>query len=148
MPDAPESHDAQGLAEQGLPEQLIERPAVPLARADEALAFAEAAGGGEHQREGELRGGLGQNVGRVRRHDVSRGERAEVEVVHADRTVRDDLELGRALEDARVDPIEQQAHERVGVGEVHTIDADVPRCGDIDGRPGQRGGHESGQIDR
>lgn len=121
---------------------------MPLARADQALAFTEPARRGEHQRERELGGGFGEHVGRVRHDDIARRERGEVEVVHADRAVRDDLELRSPIEDARVDPIEQQAHERVGVRELHVIDPDVPFRGNVDRGAGKCRGHERCQIDR
>jgi hypothetical protein len=106
LADAAEADDAERLAEERLPEQLIECPAFPLPRSNHALALAHSTGRREHQRERHLRGCLGEHVGRVRGDDAACGERGEVEVVDSHRAVRDHLQLRCASEDTRVDPVE------------------------------------------
>ena len=75
--DAAEADDAELLAAQLGAEHEVERPALPAAAPDQALAFGQPARDAEDQRPGEIGGRLGQHVGRVGDDDaaLARGRR-------------------------------------------------------------------------
>ena len=62
--DAPEAHDPERRARDADPEPLGEREAAPPARAHQAIALGDATTRREQQREGEIRGRVGEHVGR------------------------------------------------------------------------------------
>ena len=70
------------------------------------------AGAGEDQRPGEVGGGVGEDVGRVRDRDPAHLGRHDVHVVMPDGAGRYDFQLGKALQLAAAHPARQQRHER------------------------------------
>ena len=140
--------DAERLAREPQADQLVERPSGPRAGADQALALAEPARAGQEQRERQLRGGLGQDIGRVGDAHARGSRSREVDVVDADRAAGDHLQPGRPREQRGIDPVEQQADQRVGVGEIEPGDRDVAGGGDLHDGTGQGGGDLRGEVDR
>ena len=77
-----------------------------VAAADEAVALGDPPQQREHQRDRELGRRARQHVGRVRDDDAARGRRGEIDVVDADRVVRDDAQLrARGVEVRPVDAV-------------------------------------------
>src|SRR5688572_16394180 len=126
--DPAEPDDPERRAGEVDAEQEIERPALPLPRADQPLALAEPARGGEDQREREVGGRLGQDVGRVGDRDAERGRGGDVDVVGPDRGVGDDPEPRGAVEHLGRDRVARQADQRVGArdrrGQIAGLGAD------------------------
>ncbi len=87
---------------------------------------------GEHQRDREFGGRFGKDVRCVRDRDTGARGRGEIDVVDAHRAVRDQAQARRAREQRRIDAIEQQADERIGVGQVEIGGAPPAGCGDVD----------------
>ena len=129
LADPAVAEDAQGGA--GADVEADQHPRAPhpwLAGADEPVAFGDAAGGGEDQRERVVGGGPVQDAGGVGDGDPGGGGRGQVDVVVPDGDVRDDLQL------------------RSGGGEQFGIDA----FGEGDDRGARTGdaGFEFGSIGR
>ena len=92
--DAAEPDDADGRAAE-LDAAVGGRvPALPVAGAQVALGVPQVPGSGEGQRQGELGGRLGEDVGGVGDDQPPRPSGRQVDVVEADGEVGDDLELG------------------------------------------------------
>ena len=83
-------------------------PGAPLARADDRLALGEPPRDAQHQREREVRGRLGEHAGRVADRNPAGGGRLHVDVVHADRVVRDRPQARRGLDQLGVHRIGEQ----------------------------------------
>src|SRR5690606_29005843 len=66
-------------------------------------ALRDAAGGGEHERERQLGGRLGEDVRRIADGDAARGRGEDIDIVVTDRVVRDDAKVRVAIEDVAVD---------------------------------------------
>ena len=99
------------------PEQEHRPPRLPAAGANVAVALRDTPGGGHDQRPRKIRGRLGQDAGRVPDRDPPPGAGWHVDVVEADRVVRDDLEPGaRGVEQLVVDPVGQQRQDAVAAG--------------------------------
>ena len=81
---------SSSLAVERSPEHELERELPRRAPADEAVALGDPAQQREHQADGELGRRAREHVRRVRDDDPARRGRLEVDVVHADRVVRDD----------------------------------------------------------
>src|SRR5207302_1448807 len=93
--DPAEADHAEGLAvDVGAPQE-VPFPRLPLSGARIGVGLDDPAGGGHQQREGEIGGGLGEDVGRVGDDDAASGGGGDVDVVVADGDVRDDLQVGR-----------------------------------------------------
>ena len=92
--DPAHADDADGGAAQLEPAVGGGVPALPAALAQVALGVAHPPAGRERQREGELGGRLGQDAGRVGHRHPALAAGVEVDVVVADREVRDNLEAG------------------------------------------------------
>jgi hypothetical protein len=91
----------------------------PLAFSNEPIPLGDAPRGGHEQRPREVRGGLGQDAGRVADRDAAARARRDVDVVVPDGEVRDDLQAGPSrVEELVVDPLRRQRED--------AIDADDP----------------------
>ena len=97
-------------------EHEVERPALPLAPAHQALAFRQPPRDRQDQRPGEIGDRLGQHVRRVGDDDAARPRVGDVDVVVADGDVRDRLQRRRGVDDGPVDRVGEQADERVLAG--------------------------------
>jgi hypothetical protein len=94
-------------------EQVIQRPAFPIAAPKLPLALAKTTRDAENEGPGEIRASVRQHVGCVRHHNAALATRLDVDVVVADGDVRDDLQIARGVEHWTVDAIGEQAHERL-----------------------------------
>ena len=123
LADPARPHDPEDLALQVPPEQQVRRPAREASRPHHPVAFDDPARQGEHQRDREVRRGVGQDVRRIGHHDSPRRGRRPVDLVDADGVARDDLEPVRRLDDGRGDGVVHEADERVDSrdlgGELH-----------------------------
>ena len=98
-----------------MPEHELERERPLLAAPDEAVALGDPAQQREHEPDGELCRRAREHVRRVRDHEAAPGRLVEIDVVHADRVVRDDAELWPgAVEKLGVDVRRQQRDDPVG----------------------------------
>ena len=90
-----------------------------LSAARQRVGLCDSPCGCQHQRDRELRGGVRQDVRRVRGSDASRADRLDVDVVVADPEVGDDLQraAGR-VEELAVDGGGGVGHDRRGAGSV------------------------------
>ena len=68
----------------------------------------------EHEREREVRRGLGEHVRRDAHGDAALVGGVEVDVVAADGVVGHDLQVGQRVEEVRVDALGQQRDEPLG----------------------------------
>ena len=151
-------HDAELLAAQFGAQQEIKGPALPPAGADDAFGLAQPPRDGEDQREGEVRRGVGEHIGGVGDDNASRTCRRDVDVVVADRHVRDHAEVASRLDDGGIDGIDHHAdqsllagdpaHQFVARDELASFDAiDVTHLGQAgDRRRGERAGKEDGRL--
>ena len=115
LPDAAPADDPERRVRQVAAEHVARVPRRPLARAHLALALRDAAGDGEQQRERDVRGRVGQHVGRVADRDAALLGRVEVDVVRADREVGDRLHARRGVEEGAVDLLGDRGQQRVGL---------------------------------
>ncbi len=83
---------------------------------DETLGLGYPAGDREHQGDRKLRGGLGQDAGRIGDRDAAPGGRRDVDVVKTRGVVRDPYQVRRRLHDRIVDAIGQEADDPGDVG--------------------------------
>ena len=84
-------------------------------RADQALALAQAAGRHQDERERDVGGRIGEDAGRVREAHAARRAGRDVDVVVADRDVRDDAQLRPGgVEEGVVDAIVEEGDDGVG----------------------------------
>ena len=114
LADPPEPDDPERGAVDVRPHQQHRAPGLPLAGADVVVALREAARGGHEQRPREVRGGLGQDAGRVADRDAALRARRDVDVVEPDREVADDLELRPGpVEELVVDAVGEQRQDAV-----------------------------------
>src|SRR5688572_7954829 len=95
---SPEADDTQLLAAKLHPEELVERPSLPVAATDHALAFPEAACYSQHQRHREICSRIREDVRRIRHDDTQLAGHGDIDVVEADADIRDDLEGSTRLE--------------------------------------------------
>ena len=91
----------------------IEREPFPFASPDHAIAFHDAAGDRQNQRQRHVGGRFGQHVGRVRQDDALRSRVWHVEVVVTNGHVRHDLEIATGVDDLLVDLVEGSDDERL-----------------------------------
>ncbi len=113
--DPSRTDDQHRLALEALAEHELERELPRLPSAHETVALRHPAQQRQHQRQRELRGRAREHVGRVRDHDAAAAGRIEVDVVHADRVVRDDLQLRpRSVEIGVVDRDGEHRDDPVG----------------------------------
>ena len=89
-------------------EQEEGTPGLPLAVTDIGHRLGNAARGGEQQRPGVIRGGVRQHVRSVADEHAALAGRGDVDVVVADREVRDDAQTGVPVEDRAIDAIGEQ----------------------------------------
>ena len=108
--DPAEAQDPEGLAVDVQAPQEVPLPGLPLAGAGVMVGLHDPAGGRHQQRPREIRGRLGEDVGRVGDHDPAPTGGGHVDVVVADRDVGDDLEARRG-EDLVVDRVRDLANE-------------------------------------
>ena len=91
LADAAHAEDAERVVVHVLADQQVDPPFRPLAGVHEALALTQPAGRGQQKREGEVGGGVGQDVRRVGDQDAGARGGGNVDVVEADGDVGDDL---------------------------------------------------------
>src|SRR3989449_3931224 len=107
-------------------------PAGPPPAAHQLHAFEQPAGGREDQRPGEIGRRLGENAGRVGDEHFADLGRDEIDVVVADRAIRDDAKVREILELCPAHPSGQQGHDRdpvtPGRGLVGGKPSDVEVC--------------------
>jgi hypothetical protein len=101
LADAAHAEDAEGAVMDVVPNQKIDAPLGPLARVHEVVAFHDAAGRRQNQGERQVRGGVGQDVRGIRHQDPLAGGRRHVDVIEADRHVRDRLDAIERRDDVR-----------------------------------------------
>jgi hypothetical protein len=116
LPDAPVSDDSDRGPVQVPTEQQPGLPGQPVAPAHRELALHQAASDPEHQRDREVRGRLGQHVGRVAHRNSPRRRGGDVHVVHPDGVVRDGAQARRRLEQVGVHDVGQQREQALGPG--------------------------------
>lgn len=103
LADAAHAEDAQRAAVDIRTEHGLERPLAPLAIAQPALGFGDAARGGHQQREPEVGRGLGQHVRGVAGQDAGGAERVDIQVVVAHTDVGDRAQSRRVGDLGRAD---------------------------------------------
>ena len=135
LPDPTESDQTQRGAVNVASEVLVDPPAVPRARTHVGLGGRREPRRGEDEKEREIRGRLVEDAGGVAHRNAGGGCRADVDVVVADRHVGDDLQSWCARSDhVGVDPVGEQAHDRVdlgdGVAQLGRCERCVVRSGD------------------
>ncbi|OQA07046.1 MAG: hypothetical protein BWY66_01559 [bacterium ADurb.Bin374] len=89
-------------------------PALEEAVAKQLFRFAHAAHRHQNENERRVGGGIGQHVRRVRHDDAGTGRRDQVDVVEADRVVRDGAQMARLPDDSRIEGVGQQRNDPVG----------------------------------
>jgi len=112
-PDSPEPHDSEGLAVDVRAPEEVPLPAVPLARACEAVGLHDAPGGGHQEGPREIRRRLGKDVRCIGDDHAAAASRRDVDVVVADRDIGDHFHGGRRREDLVVDRADDVADEAV-----------------------------------
>ena len=114
--DPPAPDDEHGLPLEPLAEHELERELPGLLPAHETVALGHAPKEREHERQRELSRGPRQHIGRIRDDDASSPRRVQIDVVHADGVVGDDLQLrAGSLEVRVVDGDGEHRHDAVGV---------------------------------
>ena len=132
-PDDPERLSLQARAEH---EEHAPRPRP--AGADQALGLAQPPRRRQDQREREVGGGVGQHAGRVGAHHPAGGARRHVDVVVADRDVRDHPQAGPGgVQEGVVDAVVQKRHHGVGPAHRRVQLVGAPAAGRA-GRPTRR----------
>ena len=96
-------------------EQGARLPGEPVAAGD-LDRLGQTSRRGQQQREGEVRGRRGQHLRGVTHGDPAAGGRSEVDVVDADRVVRDRDEPRGGLDQRSIDPVGQQRQHAIGSG--------------------------------
>ncbi len=134
LADAAHAEHAERRAVNVRAEKAVVRPLAPLPRAQPVLGFGDPPRGRHHQRPAEIGRRLGQHVGRVGAEHVRGVERADVEVVVADRHVRHDAQPRRGREHRRVDHVARRQRavlvrearlQRIGGERVAVVPVDV-----------------------
>ena len=100
-PDAAVADEAERGAVHVAAEVLVDAPAVPAVLAQVGLGVVREARRREHQEEREVGGGLVEHAGRVAHRDPAPVRGGDVDVVVADRDVRDDAQPVRRRPRAR-----------------------------------------------
>ena len=115
LADAPHADDADGATSQVKAQQLGRMPALPLAGADHAFAFAGAAGGHQHQGHRNIGGGVGHGAGRVGHGDAMATAGIDVDMIVAHTEIRDHpaARAAEILQGFRGDGIAQRDHHPV-----------------------------------
>ena len=116
--DAPGAHDAERATGHVQTHAQPGRPADKGARAHVAVRPGDAASGGQQQREGQVRGRVGQHVGRIGDRDAEPLGGGQVDVVGAHRHVRDDPQAIAGRQHRLVDPVAEQAQEAVDAADL------------------------------
>ncbi len=112
--DPAHAEDAEPTAGDQRAQQLRRRPAVPLARSDQPLAFARPARRCQDQQHGAFGGGDAEHVGRVADRDVPRLRRCDVDMVVADAEGADHLDAGRQrLDQLAFELFRRRAQDRI-----------------------------------
>ena len=112
--DLPEADDAERLPLNARAEHEPHVPGPRGAAADEPLALAKTPRGHQDQRERDVGSRFGEHTGSVRGDDAPRSACSDVDVVVADRDVRDDTQtIARCVEKRSVHPIVQQSDDSV-----------------------------------
>ena len=93
-------------------------PHRPLAGAHAPFAFADTAGDTQHEREGEVGRGLGQNARRVGQDDVATGQRRDIHIVIPNSHIGDDPELWRTVEQVVVNAFRDHAQQGNSVAQL------------------------------
>ena len=121
--DAAHADDAERPAGEVLaePAERLPRLPPPLLRIGGALH--DPPRRGEHERHGDVGGGVGEHAGRVADADAARGAGGHVDVVEPDREVADHLQLRRGVEQRAVDAVGEQRHQAVAV--LHPVAQDL-----------------------
>ncbi len=127
--DAAHAHDRERPSRHLVAEpRLVGVPGRPLVGADLHLGRVELPRDGAEDEERELRGGVGEDVGRVRERDAVAVGGGAVDVVEPDRHLRHDLEGGGGAggEHLLVDAVAQRRHESVDAG-AHLLEDELLR---------------------
>ena len=103
LADAPHAQHAQRRTVHIGARQQVVGPVGPTTGAQEMLSLGDAAGRGHHQREAEIRSGLGQHVGRIAHQHTARRARRQVDVVVAHRHARDHAQVRASRQQRGVD---------------------------------------------
>ncbi len=115
--DSPRADDPDGGRMQVASQHEGGLPRLPAAGAHEPLALGQASRDGEHQGDREVRGRVGEHVGRVADRDSPRRRRGDVDVVGADGVVRDHPQLRRRLDQLGIDDVGQRGQQALGIGD-------------------------------
>src|SRR5581483_365600 len=108
LADAPHAEDAERRAMYVVPEELLQLPSLPLARAQPRFGFGQPPRRREDQCPGEIGGGVVEHARRVGRHHAARRAGGHVDVVVADRDVAHRFEAGTTLQQRGVDALGQR----------------------------------------
>jgi hypothetical protein len=114
LPDPPEADDADRRAVDVRPQQEHRAPGLPAAGPDVTITLGEPPPGGHEQGEGKVGGRVREDPWCVPDRDAPTSAGGHVDVVEADRVVRDDLELRpRPIEELVVDPVGEERQDAV-----------------------------------
>ena len=92
LTDAAHTENAERLVVDVVADEKVDAPAYPLARMDMLMAFDDAAGRGQQQRECKIGRGVREHVGRVRDQDTLARGGGHIDIVKSHRDVRDHLD--------------------------------------------------------
>ena len=116
LADPPHADDAEALAPDAMAQHRGGRPALPVAAAQQPLAFGKPARHREDQGHRHVCRVLGQHARRVGHQDAALPRCGEVDVIDAGPEVRDQLQVGAGLaDDGAVDRVRHRRNEHVGV---------------------------------
>jgi hypothetical protein len=115
LADAAHAQDAQAPAADPPAQHRGGGPAFPLARLHQRQPLGDAAGDGEHQRDGHVGGVLGHHARRVRHQDAALAGSGHVDMVDARAVIGDQLQLvTRLRQQRRVDQVGDAGHDHIG----------------------------------
>ena len=123
--DPAHAENAEALARDLAPDQLGRRPALPLAGADQALAFAGAPRGREDQQHHGLGGRDRQHARRIAHGDAARRRSLDRNMVVTDAERSDHADgIGQGHDRRRIEPVGRAAQDRGrSLGQAHNIRA-------------------------
>ena len=94
----------------------------PIARADIAIIMRHPAIGGEHQRDRQIGGVVGQHVRRVGNRDAPRSGISDVNLVRADRADDDQFKVGKLVDRRCIDAFGASGQNDADAGGGHVMD--------------------------
>ena len=116
--NTPQTDNAQRGMMNVRPKKDKRTPHRPLAGMHAAFAFADTAGYTQHEREGEVGRGFGQNARRVGQNNTAAGQRRDIHIVIPDGHIGDDPELWRVVEQVVIDTFRNHAQQGNGIAQL------------------------------